>query len=73
MVQSEYIVQLSAESIFDLLLAIASNAESSEYAPWNMVALDIFHLIFRGVKPPELMVAAGMVRPRLPLLAHDSC
>lgn len=59
--QSEYIRQLTDEHIFDLLIAIAHNSESSEYANWNMVTLDIFHLIFRGVKPEELMVPADKV------------
>ncbi|KAI5476063.1 hypothetical protein MNV49_000435 [Pseudohyphozyma bogoriensis] len=59
--QSDYIVQLESEHIFDLLVAIAGNAENSEFAPWNMLALDIFHLILRGVKPAELMVPAAEV------------
>ncbi|KAM0754978.1 timeless-domain-containing protein [Meredithblackwellia eburnea MCA 4105] len=59
--QSEYIRQLTDEHIFDLLIAIAANSESSEYASWNMVTLDILHLIFRGVKPAELMVPKDKV------------
>lgn len=54
--QSDLIIQLANEHIFDLLIAIAHNADSTEYAPWNMVALDILHLIFRAVKPAELMI-----------------
>jgi replication fork protection complex subunit Tof1/Swi1 len=47
------------EQIFDLLVAIAHNADSSEFSPWNMVVLDIFHLIFRSIKPQQLMVVPG--------------
>ncbi|KAK4697069.1 hypothetical protein P7C70_g8269, partial [Phenoliferia sp. Uapishka_3] len=59
--QSEFIRQLTDEHIFDLLIAIAHQSETSEYANWNMVTLDIFHLIFRGVKPSELMIPADKV------------
>ncbi|GAA5968611.1 hypothetical protein JCM21900_002207 [Sporobolomyces salmonicolor] len=54
--QSELILQLSSENILELLLAMAAQADSSDYAPWNMVVLDILHLIFRSVKPEELMI-----------------
>ena len=59
--QSMYINQIASEHIFDLLLAIASNAETTEFGPWNMVALDIFHLIFRCVKPEELIIPLEQV------------
>ncbi|GAA5880461.1 hypothetical protein JCM16303_005390 [Sporobolomyces ruberrimus] len=54
--QSELIVQLESENILQLLLAMAAQADSTDYAPWNMVVLDILHLVFRGVRPDELMV-----------------
>ncbi|GAA5823835.1 hypothetical protein JCM5353_006373 [Sporobolomyces roseus] len=54
--QSELITQLESENILQLLLAMAAQADSSDYAPWNMVVLDILHLVFRSVKPDELMV-----------------
>ncbi|GAA5927146.1 hypothetical protein JCM1841_006062 [Sporobolomyces salmonicolor] len=54
--QSELILQLSSENILELLLAMAAQADSSDYAPWNMVVLDILHLIFRSVKPEELLI-----------------
>ncbi|GAA5831127.1 hypothetical protein JCM3766R1_006246 [Sporobolomyces carnicolor] len=54
--QSELIIQLESENILQLLLAMAAQADSTDYAPWNMVVLDILHLVFRGVKPDELMV-----------------
>lgn len=47
------------EQIFDLLVAIAHQADTTEFSPWNMVALDIFHLIFRSVTPQQLMVLPG--------------
>ncbi|SCV67720.1 BQ2448_5331 [Microbotryum intermedium] len=59
--QSNLIVQMHDEGIFDLLVAIAHNSNSSEYAPWNMVVLDILHLVFRCVRPDELMVASGKI------------
>ncbi|GAA6007730.1 hypothetical protein JCM11491_003944 [Sporobolomyces phaffii] len=54
--QSELIVQLESENILQLLLAMAAQADSTDYAPWNMVVLDILHLVFRTVKPDELMI-----------------
>jgi replication fork protection complex subunit Tof1/Swi1 len=61
------IVQFSQHGILDLLLAMSAQADSSDYAPWNMVVLDILHLIFRCVKPDELMVPVGKVRVFAPL------
>ncbi|KAK4051924.1 Topoisomerase 1-associated factor 1 [Microbotryomycetes sp. JL201] len=58
---SEYIRQLADEQIFDLLIAMAQNADSSEFQSWNMVTLDILHLIFRGVDPHELMVPSDQI------------
>lgn len=59
--QSELIIQLESENILQLLLAMAAQADSTDYAPWNMVVLDILHLVFRGVKPDELMVPVQKV------------
>ncbi|KAM0788302.1 hypothetical protein ACM66B_001445 [Microbotryomycetes sp. NB124-2] len=58
---SEYIRQLADEQIFDLLIAMAQNADSTEFSSWNMVTLDILHLIFRGVNPHELMVPVEQI------------
>lgn len=55
------ITQLESENILQLLLAMAAQADSSDYAPWNMVVLDILHLVFRSVKPDELMVPVQKV------------
>ncbi|GAA6062112.1 hypothetical protein JCM10212_000866 [Sporobolomyces blumeae] len=59
--QSELLVQLASENILELLLAMAAQADSSDYAPWNMVVLDILHLLFRSVKPDELMVPVQQI------------
>ncbi|GAA5852706.1 hypothetical protein JCM8547_002595 [Rhodosporidiobolus lusitaniae] len=59
--QSDMIVHFSKHGILDLLLAMSAQADSSDYAPWNMVVLDILHLIFRCVKPDELMVPVGKI------------
>ncbi|BGP23540.1 replication fork protection complex subunit Tof1/Swi1 [Rhodotorula toruloides] len=54
--QSDLIASFSREGILDLLLAMSAHANSSDYAPWNMVVLDILHLLYRGVRADELMV-----------------
>ncbi|GAA6000092.1 Tof1p [Rhodotorula paludigena] len=54
--QSDLIVAFEREGILDLLLAMSSQADSSDYAPWNMVVLDILHLLYRGVRAEELLV-----------------
>lgn len=54
--QSDLIASFSREGILDLLLAMSAHADSSDYAPWNMVVLDILHLLYRGVRADELMV-----------------
>ncbi|SCZ93205.1 BZ3500_MvSof-1268-A1-R1_Chr6-2g08528 [Microbotryum saponariae] len=59
--QSSLIVQMYEEGIFDLLVAIAHSSTSSEYAPWNMVVLDILHLAFRCARPNELMIASDKI------------
>lgn len=58
-VQSELVIQLQQEHFFDLLITIASQAEGSEWGPWNMVVLDILHLLFRGVNPVEVAGATS--------------
>ncbi|BGP38765.1 Topoisomerase 1-associated factor 1 [Rhodotorula kratochvilovae] len=59
--QSDMIVAFQKEGVLDLLLAMSSQADSNDYAPWNMVVLDILHLIYGGVRPEELMVPVGKV------------
>ena len=60
--QSELIVQLERESIFDLLLTVCSLADKSEFSAWNMVALDILHLLFRGARADELVKSGAQYR-----------
>ncbi|GAA5906718.1 hypothetical protein JCM8208_006366 [Rhodotorula glutinis] len=59
--QSDMVVAFQREGVLDLLLAMSSQADSNDYAPWNMVVLDILHLVYRGVRPEELMVPEGKV------------
>lgn len=46
---------MHSSSVFDFLVTIASNADSTEFKSWTLVTLDILHLIFRTVKPAELV------------------
>lgn len=62
---------MSSEYIFELLISIAHNADSSEFADYNMVTLDILHLIFRGVKPSDLMVPDGKIDKVIILLSLE--
>ncbi|GAA6001966.1 hypothetical protein JCM10207_003015 [Rhodosporidiobolus poonsookiae] len=59
--QSDLVTQFSQHGILDLLLAMSAQADSTDYAPWNMVVLDILHLIFRCVRPEELMAPVGKI------------
>lgn len=53
--QSELIIQLHSSSVFDFLITIASNSDTSEFKAWTFITLDILHLIFRSVKAQELV------------------
>ncbi|KAI0649834.1 timeless protein-domain-containing protein [Trametes meyenii] len=52
--QSKLVKRLSESHFIDLLLTIASNAAESTFNQWNTVALEIFYLLFRGIKPSSL-------------------
>ncbi|KAI0634374.1 timeless-domain-containing protein [Trametes polyzona] len=52
--QSKLIKGLSESHFIDLLLTIASNAGDAMFNQWNTVILEIFYLLFRGVKPVSL-------------------
>ncbi|KDQ07544.1 hypothetical protein BOTBODRAFT_192367 [Botryobasidium botryosum FD-172 SS1] len=52
--QSKLITTLEEAHILDLFLTIASNAEEPSFNPWNALVLEIFYLLFRGVKPDAL-------------------
>ncbi|OSD01035.1 timeless-domain-containing protein [Trametes coccinea BRFM310] len=52
--QSKLVKRLSESHLTDLLLTIASNASDSMFNQWNTVVLEIFYLLYRGIKPSSL-------------------
>jgi replication fork protection complex subunit Tof1/Swi1 len=54
--QSELICQFASESVFDLLVLIASLSGKNDYNQWNMLVLEIMFLLFRAVDDPSLLV-----------------
>ncbi|KAK4685899.1 replication fork protection complex subunit TIMELESS/Tof1/Swi1, partial [Tremellales sp. Uapishka_1] len=52
--QSTLIVQLNGLTYFQLLLTLASCADKSDLNQYNVLVLDILHLIFRSVKAKNL-------------------
>lgn len=61
--QSRLIKVLSDTNTFDLLLTIASNATTDiMFNGWNALVLEIFYLLFRGVKPSALAMDQVKVR-----------
>ncbi|OJT12212.1 Topoisomerase 1-associated factor 1 [Trametes pubescens] len=52
--QSKLVKCLSESHFIDLLLTIASNAGEAMFNQWNTVILEIFYLLFRGVKPSSV-------------------
>ncbi|KAH9983375.1 timeless protein-domain-containing protein, partial [Russula compacta] len=55
--QSRLIRALSESHLLDLLLTIASSATSDAmFNSWNALVLEIFYLLFRGVKPAQLII-----------------
>jgi replication fork protection complex subunit Tof1/Swi1 len=60
--QSRLIRTLSESRFFDLLLTIASSATSdATFNSWNALVLEIFYLLFRGVKPTQLVLEQSVV------------
>jgi replication fork protection complex subunit Tof1/Swi1 len=56
MLQGRFIQALSETHAMDLLLAISTNASNDSLLNgWNTVVLEIFYLLFRGVKPSSLV------------------
>lgn len=47
-------MQLDQLTFLELFLTLASEADKSEFNSYNVLVLDILHLIFRGVKPYDL-------------------
>ncbi|KAI0265300.1 timeless protein-domain-containing protein [Gloeopeniophorella convolvens] len=55
--QSKLIRTLSESNFLDLLLTMASSAASDVmFNNWNTLVLEIFYLLFRGVKPTDLVL-----------------
>ncbi|KAI9060063.1 timeless-domain-containing protein [Trametes sanguinea] len=52
--QSKLVKRLSESHFTDLLLTIASNASDAMFNQWNTVVLEIFYLLYRGIKPSSL-------------------
>jgi replication fork protection complex subunit Tof1/Swi1 len=60
--QSKLIRTLSETYITDFLLTVASNAGSDPlFNKWNTLALEIFYLLFRGIKPSTLVIDQAKV------------
>ena len=60
--QSRLIKVLSEDFILEFLLTIASNVSTDPlFNQWNVIVLEIFYLIFRGVRPASLVVEAEKV------------
>ncbi|AAW44173.2 conserved hypothetical protein [Cryptococcus deneoformans JEC21] len=53
--QSDLITQLDSLTYLQLFLTLASCADKTDLNPFNVIVLDILHLIFRGIKPSELV------------------
>lgn len=54
--QSRLVKTLSEQNIFEILLTIASNAGTDPaFNAWNVLVLEIFYLLFRGVRPSSLV------------------
>ncbi|KAG8868501.1 Topoisomerase 1-associated factor 1, partial [Tulasnella sp. 331] len=54
--QSKLINTFREANVLDALLAFASNADDMMFNPWNNLVLEIFYLLFRGVKPGSLIL-----------------
>jgi len=60
--QSKLIRALSETNTLELLLTIVTNADNDPlFNGWNTLCLEIFYLLFRGVKPASLVVDQAKV------------
>ncbi|TFY67030.1 hypothetical protein EVJ58_g1892 [Rhodofomes roseus] len=58
--QSRLVKTLSDANVLDFLITVASSAnEDPMFNGWNALVLEIFYLLFRGVKPTVLAVDQG--------------
>ncbi len=71
--QSRLIKSLSESNFIDLLLTIASHASTDPlFNQWNVLVLEIFYLLFRGVKPVSLASDQVKVRVMLVVISLES-
>ena len=67
--QSKLIAVFSESHILDLLMTIASNASADIFLnQWNVLVLETFYLLFRGVSPSLLALDQQKVKSQLPYL-----
>ncbi|KAH9811884.1 timeless protein-domain-containing protein [Melampsora americana] len=56
--QSELILQMSQFGIFDFLIHLSHGSNRFDiFGAWNIIALDIWHLLFRGINAEDLVDA----------------
>jgi replication fork protection complex subunit Tof1/Swi1 len=60
--QSNLISQLHKLTYFQLFLTLASLAEQTQINQYNVLILDILHLVYRGVRPKDLVRDQARVR-----------
>lgn len=61
--QTKFVRILSGTHMLDLVLTMASNADADPlFERWNTLVLEIFYLLFRGVKPESLATDQSKVR-----------
>jgi len=53
---SDFLVMLSEESVFEIVLFLAEYVSSEGNKEWNFVLLEIFYQIFRGAEAEDLFV-----------------
>ena len=54
--QSKMIVVMEQAHILDMFLTLAANVDDPAFNPYNALLLEIFQLLYRGVKPETLAV-----------------
>ncbi|EGG12538.1 uncharacterized protein MELLADRAFT_114767 [Melampsora larici-populina 98AG31] len=61
--QSELIIQMSRFGIFDFLIHLSHGANRFDvFGAWNMIVLDIWHLLFRGMNAEDLVDAESFFK-----------
>lgn len=69
--QTRLVKTLSDANVFDFLLTVASGATADPmFNGWNALVLEIFYLIFRGVKPSALAADQAKVSGYFHLYAY---